>query len=560
MTLANMEANRAAEIDRAVEEPPRAAPPAWRKSVIAGACAFVVALLFVRFVQIHSGADGAAFGSYPDEPAHFLSGLMIRDYVAAGLKGSPLAWAVHYYLHAPFFAVGYWPPFFYVVEALWMMVFGIGWIQSLWLTATIGALIAATIFHQARHAIGIWGGACAGLIFLLWPPVEWSNCALMTDTTVALLSLWASIALGRYLDTERAGAALLFGVCAALTILTKYSGLFLAVIPLPALVLARRWALVKRGSFWLMPAVVMVLWAPWLALTARYAGHGLITGDTGSTIGRLAGYLNILAFRTGPPIGLVLMAGWAVALLTWRRLKGREIVWLIQAPVILGFLVAAPIPLESRYLVPVLAPLILLSCSVLPRAGRFAVPVLVVTTAIYAQAALFHFPPPAKDELRPVAEFVLHQRGLRNASILAPADKEGPMIAQIASIDPARGSRILARPNKLFANIDWNSSHYEAFYRTPGDMEAFFETNPIDLMILHYPLRPGAWPHERDLQALVNQYPDRWRLVGEFPAASGSYRIYQFSQPAVWNRLSPLFVRRMTNSGNIPRNSLSEAP
>ena len=151
---------------------------------------------------------------------------MIHDYLVHGLPGSPLAWAFNYYLHVPFFAVGYWPPFFYVVEAFWMIVFGVGWSQAMWLSATVAALAAATVFHQARYSVGTAAAACAALVFLLWPPVQWSSCAVMTDMMVALLSLWASIALGRYLDTERMAPSLLFALCAALAILTKYSALF----------------------------------------------------------------------------------------------------------------------------------------------------------------------------------------------------------------------------------------------------------------------------------------------------------------------------------------------
>jgi hypothetical protein len=525
------------------------------------AVVFVLALSAVRYIQMKSGADYAAFGSYPDEPSHFLSGVMIRDYLVHGMKGSPLAWASDYYLHVPFFAVGYWPPFFYSVEALWMLLFGVGWIQAMWLSAAIAALTAATIFFEARYTVGALGALCAALIYLLWPPVQWSNCAVMTDTTVGLLSLWASIALGRYIETERTTTALLFGLFAALTILTKYSGLFLALIPLPALLLTRRIGLLRRLSFWVAPAVVLGLWLPWLLVTARYASRGLVTGDTGSLIFRLRAYLDVLLVGAGSPIGIILVAVWLCGAFMWKRFSGREIVWLLQPVAILLFLLISPIPVESRYLVPIFAPLVLLACSVtrhltaMWRGARktrlIALPALLILTAIYSKAAAFRFNPPRRDDVAPVAEFVLHGKGLRNASILAPADDEGRLIADVAVLDRSRGVRILARPNKLFASIDWNSSGYKTWCHTTKDVEAFFEASPIDLLVLHVPLRANAWPHERLLAEMVNQFPNRWRRVGIFPARSGSYEIFQFAKSASWGELSPLYRHRMAQVENV---------
>ena len=58
-----------------------------------------------------------------DEPAHYVTGLLIHDYVVKKFPESPLSFAARYYLHYPKIALGVWPPFFHIVEAFWMMVF-----------------------------------------------------------------------------------------------------------------------------------------------------------------------------------------------------------------------------------------------------------------------------------------------------------------------------------------------------------------------------------------------------------------------------------------------------
>ena len=85
--------------------------------------AVLVIVLAVGAIQIQSGARGAGFGAHPDEASHYMSGLMIRDYVANG-SGSPVEFAERYYLFHPYFAIGVWPPLFYGVEAGWMLLFG----------------------------------------------------------------------------------------------------------------------------------------------------------------------------------------------------------------------------------------------------------------------------------------------------------------------------------------------------------------------------------------------------------------------------------------------------
>ena len=44
--------------------------------------AFVVLLGFVVILQVLGGAYASGFGGYPDEPAHLVTSLMVRDFIA----------------------------------------------------------------------------------------------------------------------------------------------------------------------------------------------------------------------------------------------------------------------------------------------------------------------------------------------------------------------------------------------------------------------------------------------------------------------------------------------
>src|SRR6187402_3587048 len=61
--------------------------------------------------QLLVGAYGVELGNSPDESAHFMNALLVRDYLSHGLGTSPLTFAESYYLSYPKIAPLMWPPF-----------------------------------------------------------------------------------------------------------------------------------------------------------------------------------------------------------------------------------------------------------------------------------------------------------------------------------------------------------------------------------------------------------------------------------------------------------------
>src|SRR5271155_4519375 len=225
----------------------------WR-GVVSVAAALVVYFGLLVWMQRYLGAPPAEFGGneFPDEASHYVSGLMLHDYLTKGLPQWPLRYAARYYVHIPYFAIGYWPPMFYVAESVWMICFGTTRGEVLLLTALVSALLATLLFMTVRKTVGGTAAFGFGLLFLLSPVVQQSSNAIMTDLPVALGTFAAILALARYLDSERIGYSVLFGVLASCTILTKSSGLILGALPLAAALLTGKIHLLKRFSFWVM--------------------------------------------------------------------------------------------------------------------------------------------------------------------------------------------------------------------------------------------------------------------------------------------------------------------
>src|SRR6202035_5156727 len=57
--------------------------------------------MLAALLQWKAGAYTVELSGNPDESAHYITGLMIRDYIASGHVTSPMTYAEQYYAHYP---------------------------------------------------------------------------------------------------------------------------------------------------------------------------------------------------------------------------------------------------------------------------------------------------------------------------------------------------------------------------------------------------------------------------------------------------------------------------
>src|SRR5260370_14399839 len=367
---------------------------------------FVVCFLLVDGMQRWSGASEAAFNGYPDEPSHYLGGLMLRDYMAAGFPMKPRAYAINYYLHNPFFGIGYWPPLFYVAEGLWMAAIGYSRLETLLFLAFIAALLAATIFAVVRPVLGSPGAFCCALLLLLIPDVVSNNFMVMTDTAVALLSFWSVLALARYFENGKWSDSILFAFLAACTIMTKYTGLYLVLLPPLSVVVGWRWYLLRRPSFWFQPLIVAALCLPWFLYARQYSTVGIASYYGPGLAKALFASLRLWAFNFNPCLTAMLFGAWIYQsiFLAYANVL-RRILWL-QPVCVLLFHSVAPVGIQTRYLIPALPSLIVLLSFTLSRLPKWYGPgVIAATVAGYSVITLTHYPHRANG-IRPVVEAI----------------------------------------------------------------------------------------------------------------------------------------------------------
>jgi Dolichyl-phosphate-mannose-protein mannosyltransferase len=507
------------------------------------AAALVLYFGLLVSMQRHLGAPQAEFGGteFPDEASHYISGLMFHDYLVQGMPQWPVRYATSYYIHIPYFAVGYWPPMFYVAESVWMICFGSARGEVLLLTALISALIAALLFFTTRGIVGAPAAFGIGLLFLLAPVVQQSGTAIMTDLPVALGTFVSILALARYVDSGSVKDAVLFGVLASCTILTKSSGFVLGALPPAAVLLTGRFHLFKRSSFWLMGIVVVVICGPWFLFTRDLISIGFV-GIAKTFTGSFLFFSLALWHNLGLLLALSLLGAWR--LVTRRPLGGLNAICMVVPVVAVLFFAISPTANEPRYLIAAFPPLLVLAASGFQwiaqaaagrhASGRIVTPVLMaILVAGAAWAWLFDFPPIFPSPFRQSAEFVTSHP---YEAVLVNTDFEGPQIAEIASLEQRRArGRYLIRPSKMFARMNWMGSFYECRYKTPEEIETVIENLPVDLVILRREPAPTALLHERLLhQAVFETFSDRWRKVYSVSSHDLTYDFFEpVSKPAV---------------------------
>jgi len=548
-----------------------------RQRVISRAALYFV-LVFLLFFGVEvglqwiSGAYSSEFDD-PDEPAHYVTGLMIRDYVAARAPAPPLAYAENYYLHYPKVSFGLWPPFLHMVEAGWMLVFSESRTSILLLMALLPALLAVTLYRVIRSEFSRLAGLAAGLLWLCQPVVLAYSGRVMGDTLIALLDFWAVLCFGRFLDTEKWRDAVLFGLLASLSIISKGNGMALVFVPPLAVLLCRRFHLIKTRAFWYPALIVLMIAGPWQYLSARLlAGIGYRQASLEIAGTYLYKTLTFLGFGLLPfvVVGVITRV---VAPFPRKAVEGR---WAALAALPVGvWALHAILPsagVEPRYMIPTIPPLVMFFTAgvawVSARVPLRGWPVLrkaALLTGLLAPvfaAESFRIPQRSYYGFAEAAQSLVGRPEFRNSVFLVSAQGagEGMFISEVAMRE-RRPGHVILRASKVLSQSDWDGERYELLHRDPQETMKYLESIPVQVLVLD--ARPSARrrAHHENLLKMLEMYPDRWKLFGVYPqrrpatASPGGVRVYrlvgQSVKPTGKIRIPLKYTLRKTIEGEI---------
>jgi len=524
----------------------------WLRLLLRGSAIFLSFFAITVGLQIASGAYRAEFSGYPDEPAHYVTSLMVHDYITGLKPVSPMKFAWNFYNHYPKVAFGHWPPFFYVVQALWMILFSPSRASIRMELAVTTALLAYAVHGEARRWFGWKAAILAGALTVCLPLVQIYTDEEMSDTLVVLLCFWSAIYFARYLDSQQWRDNLWFGVFFSLAVLTKGNGWLLALIPPVALLLTRKLRLLLRPSFWIAALVILILCVPWQVMTLDVAERGWTAGSepsVGYTIGALGQFLRILIAIVGPVLSIMvgigiaakvlapafrkpvasgpavmvafILAVWVFHSLVPAGVEDRKILIAVPALILFlfagGFWIADHLPLGN-------------SLARWRRAMVTVAAALVFSVQVFAIPRLKHF------GYTEAARFITSNSRWRGATILVSSDSggEGLLVSEIAIDDP-RPSYVIVRATKALADVDWNGTNYRSLFSSPGQVANYLEGRRVELVVLDTFTPQVHFLHNTLLREAVEQC-GCLHLIAVFPAgssaAAGQIQIYRLDRRA----------------------------
>jgi hypothetical protein len=507
----------------------------WRE--IALALAFFGATISL---QILSGAYHAEFSGYPDESAHYVTGLMFRDFVAGLHYTEPIKFAKDYYAHYPKVAIGHWPPFFYMVGGLWMLLFSPSRTSVMLGLASLTTLLAWLTYTFVKRRFGSRAGALAGLLLICLPLVQRYSDEVMSETLLTIASFAAALYFARFIETQRWQDSALFGLFASLAILTKGSGWDLAVVPPVALFLTRRFRLLANWTFWLPALIVVVLCAPWQWMTMSLARQGWDGGDQPTfsyTIHALLGYGPVFVNLLGWGLMPLVLVGICVAIVIPYFKRNVEPAWaatfaLIPAAWIFHSIV--PVGVEDRkMIIAVPATIALLFAGGFWLARRFRWRPAVIAGIAMLVFAFQDFSLISETHYGYIeaAHYISGRQDLQNTKILISSERdgEGMLTSELAMASKKRPGYQIIRGTKVLSHTDWDGNVFACLYQTPEALLEYLHNTQIDIVVSDTLPPVSPFQHQRVLAETIAKYPDRLKLItsfkGETQGAISVYRV-----------------------------------
>jgi 4-amino-4-deoxy-L-arabinose transferase-like glycosyltransferase len=274
----------------------------------------------------------------------------LRCWVAA--RSDLEADEAYYWLWSRHLAASYFdhPPMVAYLTRLgtWLAGDSVLGIRSMALLATI---LASALLYVL--AVTLFGDRRIGLLSVLWfnvpPYAVYFGLVMFPDTPAILFWVLTCVGLALVWRSGRGEWWYLVGVAMGLLLLSKYTGVFLALGIVAWLLLStqmRRW--LKRPEPYIAGLIALILFSPVILWNAQHGwvsfikqfGRALHATSHGG-LANMAAFVGVQAGFLSPLIFIFVVAGIAVA--TWRGLRWQQANWLLlavaSAPTLLYFFI-----------------------------------------------------------------------------------------------------------------------------------------------------------------------------------------------------------------------------
>ena len=224
----------------------------------------------------HWSNDGLWFQT--DAPAHAITGLFYRDFLARGWQ-MPMEFTRQYYARYPTICPNSYPPVFYLLEATAFFLFGPSPEVAKGVVLTCSIIAGLYTLVWLRRWIEPAAGSAAGLLLLTPGVVTWSH-AIMTNIPAMMFGIGGLYHVLRAFEStdERSARHHLWVGCllATLGILTHPLIGVVVLVGVVWMLVLGRWRILLRSSTWLAAFGVVIILLPVAVMLYRF-GPGQFT-------------------------------------------------------------------------------------------------------------------------------------------------------------------------------------------------------------------------------------------------------------------------------------------
>ena len=463
----------------------------------------VAALIFFEalLLQWISGALNNEFTVFPDEAAHYVSSLMVHDYILEGDLSNPMSYAENYYIHYPKVAIGHWPPVLYGALGIWFIIFGVSRISAMCFMAAVAAVSATVIYGIAKATLGRYAGIFSALLFIALPITQMSTGAVMLEHLVTMLTLISVVFLGRFLSTAEFKYGLLFSLFAAAAILTRGSAWSIGLMPLLAMFFAWDFSMLKRPVLWLSAIPVLVLCAPWYLLmpsvnTGAFQSDSIF--DLSFTQAAIPYFTSEIYLALGVVLFVLFVLGVWSKLIS-PRIRGEKVdtLWAALAAMFLATLIIhdiVPASFEPRYMLTVMPEAVIFAAAGIEwvinwlksvETKRVLQPVFYLVVAGLFMVTNFEVTSIDNRGYLAAYNATVQHLGTNKVNILVASGVfgEGSVVAEAAR-DNRKHDSVILRGSKLLVNEDWQGRNSEDKFHNPEELKLLLDELSVDAVIL----------------------------------------------------------------------------
>ncbi|HWM92648.1 MAG TPA: glycosyltransferase family 39 protein [Thermoanaerobaculia bacterium] len=453
-----------------------------------------------------------------DETRHVMTGVFFRDFLLDLPLDRLRPYAVEYYLQYPALGLLVWPPLFYGIEGLFMLVFGTSFLVAKALVGLFAAMACTYLFLLVRRTHDTAAGFIATLLFGLAPMVFQLSRQVMLEMPALAFALAAVFHFVRYLDRERRSDLFLAAAASAAFALTRYDAHFLLLFFGISILTLRRFDLLRRREVWLAALLALAAVVPLYLPMLREFGqtHFRVTVEGGPGLGGLGYYLENLPRQIGWAVLLPAVAG----LLSALRPERRRACWpylALAAATWLAFAFLKELQVRHTiYWVPAFALFAVEGIHWIrqPRL-RNALATVVVGLALWRAVTI---QAPYVRGYEAVARYVVETSGSRFAFM--DGFLNGAFIYHVRRHDPGRRLWVL-RGDKLLYGVlnDPRGGYKEYAGGEAGILETLFRYDP-ELIVVEEPQVAYQIAMAERLRQTLAAHPERFELVKTFPVES----------------------------------------